>query len=285
MPRARTLPKWPRELEWYDPANYVRAVDLAPWEWHYLLLDRRASLAGTRSEAEEGLWSLQEAPLRVSGSHGGGRLPMDDLRFKDLGALELLRTQAEGQGLLEELVPSGITVPGIPEDRSISRAVHDYETELSSFESSLSRRSRFAHLRVDLAVPDKVLEKLFRRWLGVRRARLAAKGLQHGVAPRRSRRNAAYIGPQQLRSWAKLRVLDYLDLQLACRVAQIPVPSAQLLGTKLFGDDRPLRGGADRGVDTTDRFEQQTKPAAAQLMAPGFLEFFHQQLLGEALVD
>lgn len=210
---------------------------------------------------------------------------MDDLRFKDLDALELLKTQAERDGLLEERVPSGIKASGISEDWLISRAVHDYETELSPPEGSVPRPSRFAHLRVDLAMPDKVLEKLFRRWLGGRRARLVAKGLQHGVAPRRCRRNAAYIGPQQLRSWAKLRVLDYLDLQLACRVAQIPVPSAQLVGAKLFGDDRPLRGAADRSVDTTDRFEQQTKPTAAQLMAPGFLEIFRQQLLGEALVD
>lgn len=295
MTRQRSrLPQWPAALAWYQRECYDQAATLTGLEWHALLVERLRAWTGDPAAAQAYLQHVQRAPLSAQTALISSGLPLQSLAFEDLDWLRRLAAQpaieqAEAQWRAQPPYADRVlrTVLTGAELEAVNPVLHDHQLALvRSAGAGCDRRwrdtVRLAYLRVDLATPDGVLTEMLRRWLTERRAQLEAAGFAAGAAPLRSRKPVARIGSQQFQSWASLRVLDYLDLRLACRVAGIAEPSAQLFGAKLFPDDRARRPGHAQGrVDTTDRFTQQTKPLANQLMTAEFLDGLHEQLVGE----
>jgi hypothetical protein len=108
----------------------------------------------------------------------------------------------------------------------------------------------------------------------------AGYSLQMQVA--RKRVSSRMFTEKDFKRWAKARVLDYLDIRLACRAEKTKEPSNSELARLLLSayEDRKQR---DREVDETDVIRTQTKKHASMLQRPEIIFRLHQQWLLDVL--
>lgn len=290
--RRRAPPaQWPACLDWYNPTRYEIGT-LHPMFWFSLLWQRMAVgqwIAAGHPRAREQLESLLRDPLGIVYlDFSTMQRPVRDVGFADIDRLQrLMKRPVLAREFLdwrtrERPLRAGRVGP-LAFARAAPRAVpslHDHLlNELASAPDDPELRSavRTVVVEFDMALPHAERLAQADRVLREREQRLKLAGVRFGTAPGRGQSTAGHIGREQVESWAKLRVLDYIDIMLTCSLEGVPLPSAAAFGNKLFATDARLKGKGD-GADLAERIRKYTAPEVDRITQFEFLEVFAAQM-------
>jgi len=290
--RRRTFKnEWPECLRWYSPKRYDRAASSPPIAWLSYLSERARAERATIEEAAGMVRRFQTSPLTVSTARIPVERPVWDVGFDDYVFMSSLMAHPAvapemeawangppvGSRLLAAIFAGGRSPANDPTLHDLMLDEYDRNRDHDPVDFGLHR----ILVRLDMRLPDAVLKELFAGWLKDRRERMRLRGVKFGSARARGRQASGHIGPEQIRQWADLRVLDYLDVRLTCRLEGVPLPNAAELGRRLFASDAPLKGDREL-ADTTTRIRQYTAPEARRIVTRAFLDSFGSQVAAAA---
>ena len=283
--------QWPACLDWYTPATYDIGT-LHPLYWFSLLWQRDRIMrcfSQAPDKARELLAGIHADPLRIVYlDFAATDRPVHDVGFADVARVVALLDRPTVAPKCDEWSPAAQVREvmarrraGAPRPAELP-SLHDHLLDEwahvpDTNDVQLRRGLRLVLVQVDLGLPHA--ERMIRldQVVREREQRLKDAGIRFGTAPTRGESVTGYISRERVETWAKLRVLDYLDIKITCLVHGVAMPSAADLGEKLFATLVPLKG-KQRAVDLGERVRKYTAPEAERIMRPEFLEVYAMQM-------
>jgi hypothetical protein len=296
---GRDLKALQRAFPWYNPKAYAGAESFSACEWSLLLEYRRFALASSGEALQVAYAEIVKNPLatrqypnispaveetsivdwRLLSEHHALIKEDVDAWFATYGHLPrtryLLGVYLQGWPPLQSLHESLLELYAQSQQEAVT-AADELPREL--YEAVLSKTV----LSVDLRADDESLVQMFASWLSRKRAAMKDAGYSLQMQVARKRVSSRMFTEKDFKRWAKARVLDYLDIRLACRAEKTKEPSNSELARLLLSayEDRKQR---DREVDETDVIRTQTKKHASMLQRPEIIFRLHQQWLLDVL--
>jgi len=291
---ARSLTELRKVFPWYRSENYAGAERLSALMWGMLLAYRGAALESTGSALNEAYHNITRAPLGIR------NLPDPTPAVKETTVIEWRRRS----GIYEihplkrgidrwiarhgktnpRLYFAGLVFKGWPRLMSL------HEILLRCREQEIARQIPITQelqqllsstvVSVDLSMPDEVLVDMFKRWLSLKRDAMKELNLTFGSKVARKSR-FKHFTKSDFETWGSTRVLDYIDIQIACRAENMTMPTDSELATLLLLNygRRKAKSPAERSkhVDQTGVIRNQTKKLAEALIVPGVFKLLEQQ--------
>lgn len=272
------------EFPWYKPEAYAGASGMSALDWSLLLSYRRAALNSTGKQLALSYAAIKQNPLAIR------CLPTPHPAIRETNFVEW-REISE----LHDCLPikkkvdkwlaryghvhptrywAGVYFAGYPRLMSLhefllrySRKKHQLPEDL---EQAFDFKLRSTVVSVDLDMPDDYLVALFSSWLKLKRDALKSSGYAFQPKVARKKAKLKRFTRADLKRWAEKRVLDYLDIRIACRADGKKVPSDPVLSALLPVSHK-------RGVDENDVIKKQTKKYAIDLLKIEVIRLLEQQ--------
>lgn len=135
-----------------------------------------------------------------------------------------------------------------------SEPSHRSLVEASYNERFIKKSDGLAIVEVQLSAPDDIVMAHFAEWLSEARAKS-----NYPKGPKKR------FTPGELAKWSQNRVLQYLDLQTAARLAGVSPTQAQF-GDLLF---------SDQPIDRTEKIRKTVEPLSKYLLSDEVIEALH----------
>jgi hypothetical protein len=283
---GRDLQTLRQDFPWYNPEAYAGAKQLSASEWSLLLEYRRLALESSGDALQAAFEAIVQNPLAIR------QLPNPSPAVEETTIVEWRRL-ASHHALVKDVVDAwfadyghwdsaryflGVYFEGLPRLQSLHeivleqyakahKRIVDTAQELPKdlYEALLSKTV----LSIDLRADDQSLVEMFANWLSRKRAAMKEAGYSLGMQAARKKKLFRQFTKKDFERWAKTRVLDYLDICVACRVEKEPEPTNGEFGRLLLAAK----------ADETDVIKSGTKKLAGMLQRPEIIFRLHQQWL------
>lgn len=265
------------DLDRYKPAENFTAVE---W-WANAGLRADALSDADFARTSFAFESIKEDPLAIR------IFPTSGLPVEDVSVIEWREVSAYHTGAISDYADTWIKEHGHmhPSLRWLAgprpKSFHDIVIEHFPDEPGEGREElqwllQFPHVHVDLAAPDDVIIKSFALWLARKRGKMHEAKLSLEPTLGRKRRLRKFT-PNDFNKWVRTKVLAYLDIKIASKVAGEKMPTASELAHLLLPKPDPKKAG----VDQTDIIRSQTAVNANELITAQTIHALKQQWMTE----
>ena len=287
------------QFRWFKDERYEQAADFSARSWWGALKFRSSALETEPQTCKYWFEEIRADPLKAG--HGWmpfyDLVPVSEMSLAQASALVLriANTPVEAEEERWEEwkrrdsaayymhVAYGARSAAAPRPRTLTDFLLECaRTATSDQLLDLREEMKTAQLVIDLTAPDATLTAAFESWLRARREAMSDAGVPHeprmSLVKRGGNRPVKEFGRRHFNKWIKHKVLQQLDLRIACRALDIE-PRSALLGHLLFekGERSPTR----RANPAARRVDQDITPIADAAISYETLRALRAQMFAE----